>query len=65
MLRQLTGARAQLAVVVDEYGVTQGVVTMEDVVETLLGMEIMDEADRVADMQALARANGKRTDRDA
>jgi CBS domain containing-hemolysin-like protein len=58
LLRQLTGARAQLAVVVDEYGVTQGVVTMEDVVETLLGMEIMDEADRVADMQALARANG-------
>lgn len=60
LMRQLTGARAQLAVVVDEYGVTQGVVTMEDVVETLLGMEIMDEADTVADMQELARANGSR-----
>lgn len=57
LLRQLTGARAQLAVVVDEYGVTQGVVTMEDVIETMLGMEIMDEVDTVADMQELARSD--------
>ena len=65
LLRQLTEARAQLAVVVDEYGVTQGVVTMEDVVETLLGLEIMDEADTIADMQALARANGRHPDHGA
>ncbi|WP_029891262.1 CNNM domain-containing protein [Polycyclovorans algicola] len=55
LVKRLTQSRTHLAVVVDEYGVTQGVVTMEDVIETLLGLEIMDEADTVADMQALAR----------
>ena len=44
-----------LAVVLDEYGGTQGIATMEDVVETLLGLEIVDEADTVHDMQVLAR----------
>lgn len=47
--------RQQLAIVLDEYGGTRGLVTLEDVVETLFGMEIVDEMDSVADMQALAR----------
>lgn len=55
LLRRLTGERQQLAVVVDEYGATSGVVTVEDIVEALLGLEIMDEADSVPDMQELAR----------
>ena len=49
--------RQHIAVVVGEYGGTRGLVSLEDVVETLLGMEIVDEMDKVEDMQALARQN--------
>lgn len=44
-----------IALAVDEYGGVAGVVSMEDVVETLLGLEIVDEADSEEDMQVLAR----------
>lgn len=54
-LPQLLEKRQQLAVAVDEYGVTAGVITVEDLLETLLGLEILDEKDAVADLQRLAR----------
>ncbi|MDR9457561.1 MAG: CNNM domain-containing protein [Salegentibacter sp.] len=52
--------RAHITMVVDEYGNTVGLVTMEDIIETLLGLEIMDESDSIEDMQLLARQNWER-----
>ena len=55
LFEQLIETRNHMALVVDEYGSVSGLVTMEDVIETLLGLEIMDESDNVSDLQHLAR----------
>lgn len=55
LFEKLIEQREHLALVVDEYGSVSGLVTQEDVIETLLGFEIMDESDNVADLQGLAR----------
>lgn len=59
LLEFLLQKRQHIALVVGEYGDTVGLVTLEDVVETLLGDEIVDERDRVSDMQRLARRRWK------
>ena len=57
LFESLVDSKNHMALVVDEYGSVSGLVTMEDVIETLLGLEIMDESDNVADLQMLARKN--------
>jgi len=57
LFNKLMEKREHIALVVDEFGGMSGIVTMEDVIETLLGMEIVDELDNIEDMQALARKN--------
>ena len=50
----------QIAVIFDEYGGAEGVVTMEDFVETVIGSEIVDEKDSIPDMQQYAREKWKK-----
>jgi CBS domain containing-hemolysin-like protein len=56
ILENFLKKRRHLAIIIDEYGGTSGIVTLEDIVETLMGHEIIDESDTVADMQELAKS---------
>ena len=59
LFKVFTQEKEHIAIALEEYGGTAGVVTMEDVIETLLGMEIVDEMDAVQDMRAYARAQAQ------
>ena len=52
---KMLGTREHISIIVDEFGGLRGVVTMEDVIETMTGVEIVDEQDTTTDMQELAR----------
>jgi CBS domain containing-hemolysin-like protein len=51
--------KEHISVVSDEYGGMDGIATLEDIIETLLGFEIVDEKDRVDDMQKFAMERWK------
>lgn len=53
--QKLLEKKEHISVITDEYGCMRGIVTMEDVIETMLGVEIVDECDTTEDMQAMAR----------
>ena len=55
LFEKLVQKSNHMCIVVDEYGMLQGLVTMEDLIETLFGREILDESDSVSDLQAYAR----------
>ncbi len=54
LLDEFISRREHIFLVIDEYGGTAGIVTLEDAIETLLGVEIVDEFDSVEDMRSLA-----------
>ena len=56
ILDQFVKRRQQIFIVSDEFGTTTGLITLEDAIETLLGVEIVDEHDSVVDMRKLATA---------
>lgn len=59
-LQQFLRTHQQIAVVVDEFGATAGVISMEDIMEHILGLEIFEKDDVAVDMRELARTKGQR-----
>ena len=60
VLDEMISKDEQISVIIDEYGSFQGILTLEDVIETILGNEIVDERDEVRDMQELAMERWKK-----
>ena len=58
-------SRTHIVLIVNEYGAIEGIVTMEDVMETMLGFEIVDEKDKAVDMQKEAMRQWRKKDKDS
>ncbi len=61
-LNLMLDTRTHIVLIVDEYGAVQGILTMEDVMETMLGFEIVDEKDKAVDMQQEAKKKWHKKD---
>ena len=61
---KLLEKKEHISAILDEYGSLRGIVTMEDVIETMLGQEIVDEKDEVVDMQEFAKDQWERAQKD-
>ena len=64
LLQQFITGRSHLFAVLDEFGGIAGVVTLEDVIESLIGLEIVDEVDEAADLREVARRRAQPVDGD-
>ncbi len=64
ILDQFVKKRQQIFIVKDDFGTTTGLITLEDAIETLLGVEIVDEHDNVVDMRKLAKAKLKEKEKE-
>ncbi len=64
-LNKFIQKKEHMIIVLDNYDQTEGIITLEDCIETLLGLEIMDESDTTADMRRLAlnKMKAKRRER--
>lgn len=54
-MKEMLHAKDHISLIVDEYGTVKGILTLEDILETLIGHEIIDESDKDVDMQKLAK----------
>ena len=61
---KMLAKKEHVSVIIDEYGTFRGIVTMEDVIETMLGQEIVDETDEVVDMQEYAKEQWEKAQKD-
>ena len=54
-MKEMLPNKTHITLIVNEYGTVRGILTLEDILETLIGHEIVDESDKDIDMQKLAK----------
>ena len=62
---KMLAKREHISIITDTYGCMRGIITMEDIIETMTGVEIVDEDDTVVDMQTLAKEKSRKLSQDS